>query len=84
LGSGEVIENPGSGQDLRALYREHRAVCGHVGVGVASAVLNRVSPAHLVLGLRGPLQPVLTFYAVSYLRPVLQPFPPQRPCFSHP
>ena len=40
-----------------------------VAVGVASAAMNRVSPAHLVLGLRGPLQHVLAFYALWLLRP---------------
>ncbi len=44
-------------------------VAACVAVGVASAAMNRVSPAHLVLGLRGPLQHVLAFYALWYLRP---------------
>ncbi len=43
-------------------------VAACVAAGIASAALNRVSPAHLVLGLRGPLQPVLAFYALWHLR----------------
>ncbi len=49
-------------------------VAACIAVGVASAVLNRVSPTHLALGLRGPLQPVLTFYALWCLRPPARHF----------
>ncbi len=43
------------------------ALC--IAAGVASAVVNHVSPGHLLLALRGPLEPVLAFYVIWLLRP---------------
>ena len=40
-----------------------------LAAGTLSAAVNHVGPAHLALALRGPLEPVLCFYALWLLRP---------------
>jgi hypothetical protein len=46
-----------------------RPVAACAAAGIASAAWNGVSPLHLALALRGPLQPVLAFYALWWLCP---------------